>query len=159
MKQELTDIHQHPIWGMDDGADSRETMFSMLREAHFQGIKTIVATTHAAPGFHPFNMELYTERLAEAQAFCNLEDLQIRLLPGAEIAWTLSGAHGTPTGKDPYNRQNRLCIVRVLERYFLAGSNGCGKSIDSRRLPPDTGASGKVPDIFAVTEKSASVST
>ena len=88
MKQELTDIHQHPIWGMDDGADSRETMFSMLREAHFQGIKTIVATTHAAPGFHPFNMELYTERLAEAQAFCNLEDLQIRLLPGAEIAWT-----------------------------------------------------------------------
>ena len=81
MKQELTDIHQHPIWGMDDGADSRETMFSMLREAHFQGIKTIVATTHAAPGFHPFNMELYTERLAEAQAFCNLEDLQIRLLP------------------------------------------------------------------------------
>lgn len=65
----------------------------------------------------------------------------------------LSGAHGTPTGKDPYNRQNRLCIVRVLERYFLAGSNGCGKSIDSRRLPPDTGASGKVPDIFAVTEK------
>lgn len=29
MKRELTDIHQHLLWGMDDGADSRETMFSM----------------------------------------------------------------------------------------------------------------------------------
>ena len=48
MKRELTDIHQHLIWGMDDGADSRETMFSMLREAHHQGIKTVVATPHAS---------------------------------------------------------------------------------------------------------------
>lgn len=101
MKQELTDIHQHLIWGMDDGADSRETMFSMLREAHFQGIKTIVATTHAAPGFHPFNMELYTERLAEAQDFCSLEDLQIQILPGAEIAWTYQVPMALQQGKIP----------------------------------------------------------
>ena len=69
MKWELTDIHQHLIWGMDDGADSREAMFSMLREAHRQGIKTVVATSHARPGFQPFDMECYTERLAEAQDF------------------------------------------------------------------------------------------
>lgn len=50
MKRELTDIHQHLIWGIDDGADSRETMFSMLREAHRQGIKTVVATSHAKTG-------------------------------------------------------------------------------------------------------------
>ena len=33
MKQELTDIHQHLLWGIDDGADSKEIMYSMLREA------------------------------------------------------------------------------------------------------------------------------
>ncbi|MBU5489312.1 CpsB/CapC family capsule biosynthesis tyrosine phosphatase [Butyricicoccus intestinisimiae] len=63
MNQVLTDIHQHLIWGMDDGANSRETMFSMLREAHRQGIKTVVATSHAEPGantiLHPRN---YWER-------------------------------------------------------------------------------------------------
>lgn len=92
MKQELTDIHQHLLWGIDDGADSREIMYSMLREAQRQGIKTIIATSHARPGLQPFDMGLYTERLTEAQCFCKTEDLGICVLPGAEIAWT----HQTP---------------------------------------------------------------
>lgn len=92
MKQELTDIHQHLLWGIDDGAASREIMYSMLREAQRQGIKTIVATSHARPGLQPFDMGLYTERLTEAQCFCKTEDLRICVLPGAEIAWT----HQTP---------------------------------------------------------------
>ena len=92
MKQELTDIHQHLLWGIDDGAASRETMYSMLREAQRQGIKTIIATSHARPGLQPFDMGLYTERLTEAQCFCKTEDLGICVLPGAEIAWT----HQTP---------------------------------------------------------------
>lgn len=92
MKQELTDIHQHLLWGIDDGADSREIMYSMLREAQRQGIKTIAATSHARPGLQPFDMGLYTERLTEAQCFCKTEDLGICVLPGAEIAWT----HQTP---------------------------------------------------------------
>lgn len=92
MKQELTDIHQHLLWGIDDGAASREIMYSMLREAQRQGIKTIVATSHARPGLQPFDMGLYTERLTEAQCFCKTEDLGICVLPGAEIAWT----HQTP---------------------------------------------------------------
>ena len=92
MKQELTDIHQHLLWGIDDGADSREIMYSMLREAQRQGVKTIVATSHARPGLQPFDMGLYTERLTEAQCFCKTEDLGICVLPGAEIAWT----HQTP---------------------------------------------------------------
>lgn len=92
MKQELTDIHQHLLWGIDDGADSKEIMYSMLREAQRQGIKTIVATSHARPGLQPFDMGLYTERLTEAQCFCKAEDLGICVLPGAEIAWT----HQTP---------------------------------------------------------------
>lgn len=63
-------------------------MCSMLKEAHRQGIKTIVATSHAQPGFQPFDMGLYMERLMEAQNFCKLENLGIRVLSGAEVAWT-----------------------------------------------------------------------
>ena len=88
MKQALTDIHQHLIWGIDDGADSQATMYSMLREAHRQGIQTIVATCHAKPGFQPFDIGLYDERLTEAQHFCKSENLGIHVLSGAEIAWT-----------------------------------------------------------------------
>lgn len=101
MKQKLTDIHQHLIWGMDDGADSRETMFSMLREAYRQGIKTVVATSHARPGFQPFDMEYYTERLAEAQDFCRTEALELQVLQGAEIAWTYQVPMALRQGKVP----------------------------------------------------------
>lgn len=85
---QMTDIHQHLIWGIDDGAASPEVMKAMLRAAHGQGIGTIAATAHARPGFRPFDAGLYTERLTEAQRFCDEEKLDIRILPGAEIAWT-----------------------------------------------------------------------
>ena len=88
MNYPLTDIHQHLVWGLDDGAQSREMMYSMLREAHSQGIGTVVATTHAEPGFRPFDRGLYSERLEEARRFSDSENLGISILPGAEIAWT-----------------------------------------------------------------------
>ena len=101
MNQVLTDIHQHLIWGMDDGANSRETMFSMLREAHRQGIKTVVATSHAEPGFQAFDIKSYTERLAEAQDFCKSENLDLQVLRGAEIAWTYQTPMALQQGKVP----------------------------------------------------------
>ena len=85
---QMTDIHQHLIWGMDDGAASSGVMKAMLRTAHKQGISTVVATAHARPGFRPFDVGLYAERLADAQRFCAAEKLNVRILPGAEIAWT-----------------------------------------------------------------------
>ena len=101
MNQVLTDIHQHLIWGMDDGANSRETMFSMLREAHRQGIKTVVATSHAEPGVQPFDIESYTQRLAEAQDFCKSENLDLQILRGAEIAWTYQAPMALRQGRVP----------------------------------------------------------
>ena len=101
MKQALTDIHQHLLWGMDDGADTPETMYAMLREARSQDIQTVVATSHAEPGFLPFDLGLYTERLAEAQGFCEAEKLGLRVLPGAEVAWTYQTPLALRQGKVP----------------------------------------------------------
>ena len=89
---QMTDIHQHLIWGIDDGAATPEIMRSMLRTAHDQGIGVVVATAHARPGFAPFDTGLYAERLEEAQRFCDGEKLNVRILPGAEIAWTYQTA-------------------------------------------------------------------
>lgn len=101
MKQGFTDIHQHLIWGIDDGADSWETMYSMLREAHRQGIKTIAATPHVKPGFWSFDIEQCVERLTEAQNFCESEGLGIRVLLGAEVAWTNQTPLALRQGKIP----------------------------------------------------------
>lgn len=84
----LTDLHQHILWGMDDGPDSAEGMHAMLEEAHAQQIKRIAATPHAYPGYHPFDQFLYRDRLDEAQDYCRAKGFDITLMPGAEVAWT-----------------------------------------------------------------------
>lgn len=88
MIQAMTDIHQHFLWGMDDGAENPEIMYNMLRSASLQGIRTVVATPHVTPGLTPFDMTMFRERLTEAQNFCKSETLNLRVLPGAEIMWT-----------------------------------------------------------------------
>ena len=88
----LTDIHQHILWGMDDGAQTPQMMREMLREARDQQSRRIVATPHIYPGFKPFERSLYAERLAEAQEYCEQNRLGIEVLSGAEIAWTYNTA-------------------------------------------------------------------
>ena len=84
----MTDIHQHVLWGIDDGPKDPEGMYKMLKNAHSQGITCIYATPHASPGMQPLDLELYHQRLKEAQEYCDANDLHITVLSGAEIFWT-----------------------------------------------------------------------
>ncbi|HEY1182848.1 MAG TPA: CpsB/CapC family capsule biosynthesis tyrosine phosphatase [Bryobacteraceae bacterium] len=43
----MVDIHSHIFWGVDDGADTRETTLAMLRVASESGTTDIVGTPHA----------------------------------------------------------------------------------------------------------------
>jgi protein-tyrosine phosphatase len=43
----VVDIHSHIFWGVDDGADTRETTLAMLRVASDSGTTDIVGTPHA----------------------------------------------------------------------------------------------------------------
>ena len=84
----FTDIHSHVIWGVDDGAQTREETCRMLREAVTDGIDTIICTPHMMPGIQPFPEETYQAHLREARDYILQENLLIRLLEGAEIFYT-----------------------------------------------------------------------
>ena len=101
MKHALTDVHQHLLWGLDDGAASPEIMYSMLDEAHRQGIGRIFATCHIRPGFEPFDAGLYRDRLAQARDYCRLHELAVQVLPGAEAAWTYQTVSALRRGAVP----------------------------------------------------------
>ena len=88
MTARLTDIHQHLLWGLDDGAKTAQIMQDMLREAEKQGIGQMAATCHICPGMKPFDPGLYRDRLAEANDFCRQAGLRVSVFPGAEVAWT-----------------------------------------------------------------------
>ncbi|MBQ2956081.1 MAG: hypothetical protein IJE08_06440 [Clostridia bacterium] len=97
----MTDIHQHILWGLDDGPEQPQGMQAMLRKAAKQRVTRIAATPHVCPGFEPFDPGVYYERLGEAQAYCDSNGLGIQLMPGAEVAWTYQTAEALRRGKVP----------------------------------------------------------
>ena len=84
----FSDIHSHVIWGVDDGAESREETFRMLRDAAGDGIGRIICTPHVTPGVYAFPEETFQAHFREAEAYIEKEGLPLKLYQGAELLYT-----------------------------------------------------------------------
>lgn len=99
------DLHAHFIYGVDDGAQTAETMYAMLDAAVLDHVTTLFATSHATPGMQAFPQQLYTARLEEARAYCRAKNHPLTLWPGAEILYSpafrsIAMEHALPTYAD-----------------------------------------------------------
>lgn len=84
----FTDIHSHFVYGVDDGAQTREDMEAMLDVANANGITSLFATSHVTPGLQPFDYTSYSQHLQEARSYCQEKGYPIILYEGAEILYT-----------------------------------------------------------------------
>lgn len=96
-----TDIHSHVIWGVDDGAETREETFRMLKEAVTDGIGTIICTPHVTPGVYKFPEQTFQEHFRDAEVYIQQEKLPLKLYRGAEILYTENTPRLLREGKVP----------------------------------------------------------
>src|SRR5207237_4265722 len=72
-------IHSHVLYGLDDGAKTREQSVEMLEIAARSGTTDIVATPHAN-GQYTFEPEVIEQRIAELSA-----QTTVRIYPGCDF--------------------------------------------------------------------------
>jgi protein-tyrosine phosphatase len=107
----FTDLHQHVLWGLDDGPRTREQMYALLRQDAEEGIHLVFATSHAYPKFRAFDMALYRERLREACEYCGRNRLPITVLTGCEIHYCTAVPDHLAAGKLPTLGNTRRVLI------------------------------------------------
>ena len=104
------DIHSHILWGLDDGAKTREDMLAMLTQAYEDGARKLCFTPHYEPENFDYDVDTLRLRFAEAQAYAeeNLPGLSLYL--GNEMSIGGDGVDCLRQGK---------CLTLADGRYVL----------------------------------------
>ena len=89
----FTDYHAHFVYGVDDGARTREVMVAMLDAAAADGVTRLFATSHSTPGMEPFPLDVYQRHLDFARAYCSEKGYDLMLESGSELLYTPAAAY------------------------------------------------------------------
>jgi protein-tyrosine phosphatase len=81
----VIDLHSHLLPGLDDGARDLSETVAIARSMAEDGVRTVAATPHVRYDW-PTTPEEMERALAAARAAVQAADVELELLPGAEIA-------------------------------------------------------------------------
>lgn len=84
----FADMHNHFVYGVDDGCKDREAMEKLLTALHEDGISHLISTAHATPGQKHFPMEDYLDHFRQAEEFVQTMGWELQLRTGQEILYT-----------------------------------------------------------------------
>lgn len=84
----FADMHNHFVYGVDDGCKTRETMEKLLAALHEDGVTRLISTAHITPGQRHFPMEDYLSHFSEAKAFIQERQWELSVYTGHEILYT-----------------------------------------------------------------------
>lgn len=111
----FSDMHQHVLWGVDDGPHSEQAMQDLLEQNAQEEISLVFATSHSDPQLRPLDLALYRKRLKEANAYCKKRGLNLRVVPGCEIFYRPSAADLLTEGKLLPLGNSRFVLVEFGE--------------------------------------------
>lgn len=81
----FVDMHCHLLPGVDDGPEDWDEALLMAQQAAADGIDTIIATPHHLGIYRTNDGPAIRARTARLQEFLNQRNVDLRVLPGAEV--------------------------------------------------------------------------
>jgi len=105
----MIDIHNHTLYGVDDGPKDIEKSISMLCEAKKNGIDRIILTPHYRHGMFPYSLERILKHFGQLKE--EAEKLDMELYLGCEYHVNSSMVEYLNTGR---------CLGMAGSRYVLA---------------------------------------
>ncbi|OOV77734.1 tyrosine-protein phosphatase [Mammaliicoccus fleurettii] len=81
----MIDIHNHLLYGLDDGPIDAESMLELAREAEKIGITDIVATPHYIEHRFKNSADIVKARTEEVQSLLKEHHINIKVYPSQEI--------------------------------------------------------------------------
>ena len=78
----MIDIHNHSLYGVDDGAKTIEESVELLKEAAESGVKAIILTPHYRYGMFPYSVRKVEENYQTLKKYA--EEFGVKIYPGCE---------------------------------------------------------------------------
>jgi len=95
----IFDIHNHILWGVDDGSDSLAMSIHMLKQAQTSGITDIILTPHNKPNRRNIYTDEIISQIEELKLHMNKQGIDINIYPGNEIYYRIDVAERLRIGK------------------------------------------------------------
>lgn len=107
----IFDIHNHSIWGVDDGADSLETSIRMLEMACKSGTTDIILTPHNKPGRRNVYYQEMKDIIEQLEQELKSRDIALRLHSGNEIYYRMDVAERLKIGKASTMAESKYVLL------------------------------------------------
>lgn len=99
MIEKIFDIHNHILWGVDDGSDDLKMSLEMLRIAEKSGTTDIILTPHNKPNRRNIYTDEMIQQIEVLKKHMRIEGIGIKLYAGNEIYYRMDIAERIHNGK------------------------------------------------------------
>lgn len=112
---EMIDMHNHGLFGLDDGAKSYEVMCDMIKTSYNCGVRTICFTPHAQDlRGNELDMELTHKTFELARDYCKNEYPDLNVYLGTELLYHYECVDAIASGRALTMNGSRYVLVDFM---------------------------------------------